>query len=519
MRFNKGMPGSLALLALLASGTALGSAERPQLKNYASYTDFLRAVVDYTRGNDETRSAAGEQQCRDTESGSDGQSTEKQNNCRQKEAVFENNLKDTGGLHDPDAAPPEDFATDQPAASPDNPDSAGNTGTTGNGNDGSGAGNTASASLEQAVAQARDGLNPNYVDPSNTRTTFNSFPMQPIDAGDLAQVSLIDALTGLMVTTRDSRIRLNIDPSQLTNPMAVADTRQAGDNLTLDLNTLEFQQNLLANIFGFSSDIVWSTDGNYYSFVSATPSYLANNGIGIEFSTRASVRMAIVDSDGWISSVSPSVPAAGAVVIDPLNITTNTIVASLFAVDDHNGGTGVLATLDVKNGIDVDLSNVQVGVAGAVRNSSGGWNIGQVNNFLYFGADSKLSITMNTPMEVLLRNPDSGTNTPLMKINGQISNLSLNDISLMDSDSGGGIHFGRMAITNLAMINTSVYFENNQIRVDMGSGLSNMRMVIENIVLGGSLQDRKNGTLPPAIGDAEINVNAMSDLQMTMRAH
>lgn len=85
--------------------------------------------------------------------------------------------------------------------------------------------------LEQAIAQARDGHNPHYVDSSNTRTTFRSFPMQPIDSSDLAQISLLDALT---------------------------DERLASDDLTLNLDDREFQKALLNNTLPFANNnLTW----------------------------------------------------------------------------------------------------------------------------------------------------------------------------------------------------------------------------------------------------------------------
>jgi hypothetical protein len=40
------------------------------------------------------------------------------------------------------------------------------------------------------------------------------------------------------------------------------------------------------------------------------------------------------------------------------------------------------------------------------------------------------------------------------------------------------------------------YFENGTIRVDMGKGANNLHVAMERVVIGGSLQDRANGTLP-----------------------
>lgn len=96
--------------------------------------------------------------------------------------------------------------------------------------------------LEQAIALARDGHNPHYVDSSNTRTTFRSFPMQPIDSSDLAQISLLDALT---------------------------DERLESDDLTLNLDDREFQKALLNNTLPFTSgNLTWSVDTSNY-FVDA----------------------------------------------------------------------------------------------------------------------------------------------------------------------------------------------------------------------------------------------------------
>lgn len=503
----------MALLALLVSASAHATAERPQLKDFDSYTDFLRAVVDYTRLSDST--SAAERECRDDEVDGEGKPIDKDNPCRPR--LVREDTVPTGADGGGDAA-----GDSSGAAALDEMDSDGLTAEgeapggadAGDGGEGALAGPRAGSgdSLEEAIALARDGLNPVYVDPNNTRTTFRSFPMQPIDSNDLAAVSLIDALTGLLVVNDNTRLRLNIDPSELTNPLAIEDSRISSQGYSIDLSNLQVQELLLSNIFGFDTpNFVWATGGNYYSVITADPYLIGDNGIGINFSADARLRMAIVDSDGFTN-----LRGAGALVIDPLRITTSTIAANLFAVDDGNGSTGVLARVDIADGIDIDLSNMQIGVARATRNGDGGWNIGRASNFLYFGANSSLSIDMSSPIEVLLKNTDDAANDPLITVNGSISEMNLNEISLMDNRSGGGIHFDRITMNNLSMVNTSVYFNNNTIRVDMGSSLTNLRMVIANIVLGGPL-DR--ASRPAGIGDAEIRFTRVENMEMTLQPH
>lgn len=520
MNIRNGLPGSLTLLALLISSHALAVSERPQLRNYGSYTDFLRAVVDYTKNNGDP--AASERECRDTEADGNGDSQKKQNSCEGKESLADNEISgQAGGTGMPDEA-----GTSSSSPSGEDMGSLDDLSETGSATGESGTTGTAQDpnspdALEQAVALARDGLIQRYVDNSNTRTTFSSFPMQPVDVGDLAQVSLIDALTGLMITERDARIRLNIDPSRFTDPLALVDARLLADDAALNIDTIALQQELINNILPFAGgNFIWSVDGgNYYSIVNVNPSYIDGNGLSLSFSTQASVRAAIVDSDGWLQAAgNPYTPSAGAVVIDPLNIKTNTIVANLFARDDGAGNTSIIASLDPQGDIVFDLSNTAIGVASATRSGST-WAIGEANNFLAFGPSSILSIRMNEPMETVLSNPDSATNTPLLRINGSISQLALSEIAMIDGSSKHGIHFGRVTISNLAMVNTSVYFENDTIRVDMGKGTSNLRMTIENLVLGGTMQDRANGTLPPAIGDIESAVSTPDNMQITLRAH
>lgn len=515
MNIRNSLPGSLTLLALLISSHALAVSERPQLRNYGSYTDFLRAVVDYTKHNGEA--AASERECRDTEADGNGDSQKKQNTCEGKEALGDNEISGQAG----GTGMPDETGTSSSSLSGEDMGSLDDLSETGSATGESGTGGNAQDpnspdALEQAIALARDGLIQRYEDNSNTRTTFSSFPMQPVDAGDLAQVSLIDALTGLMITERDARIRLNIDPSKFTDPLALIDARLLADDVTLEFDSLALQQELLSNILPFAGgNFIWSVDnGNYYSVVNASPSYIDGKGLSLSFSTQASVRAAIVDSDGLL----PSLPYAGAVVIDPLNIKTDTIVANLFAREDGAGNTSIVASLDTQGDISFDLSNTSIGVARATRSGST-WIIGESSNFLSFGPSSILSIRMDEPLEAVISNPDNSTNTPLLRINGRISQLVLSEMALLDGSSGHGIHFGRFSIDNLALVNTSVYFENDAIRVDMGSGADNLHMAIESLVFGGTMQDRVRGTLPAAIGDAEITVSTQDNMQITLRAH
>lgn len=512
MKRIAGLPVAMTALALLVGSSVQAATARPQLKDYATYNDFMRAVVDYTRQNE---GSGADRECREDEVDAEGQPTDKENPCRPK-LVRQDGVplgaapSSSGSRESSDSATDGSLPPDEADPSLDGQEVTGDDGLATDDSTGS----TGDA-MEQAIALARDGLNPVYSDPNNTRTTFRSFPMQPIESDDLAAVSLIDALTGLMVVTNDSRMRLNIDPSQLTNQQATEDSRMFSDDISLNLENFEIESLLISNIFGFETgNIVWPTDGTYYSVVTATPSLISDNGIGLGFSADARVRMAIVDSDGLASA---GIPRAGAITIDPLRITTSTIMANLFAVDDGNGSTGVLATLDISDGIVVDLSNTQVGVAGATRNSSGGWNLSRISNFFYFGDNSQLSIRTNSPLEVLLTNPDDAATDPLITVSGSFDNVSLSSLSLMDNNSGGGLHIDRVTISNLALVNTSVYFNNadNSIRVDMGNSLNNLRMVLENIVLGGPL-DR--ASRPAGIGDAEIRVTNAS-LEMTLQPH
>lgn len=492
-----------ALMMALTCTTSAANTERPQLKDYSSYTEFLRAVVDYAKGDGNEGATARE--CRDNEVGPDGEPLDKENPCRVKEPALHAWGKDSS------VTPTERSAGDSTLFLDDGGADAGDDQEAGSRVD--------EDPLERAVALARDGLNPTFYDPSSTRTTFRSFPMSPIDASDLADVSLIDALTGLIVTTRDNTIRLDIDPSRFGDLLTLADERIGADNNALQLDGIAFQQTLLNNIVPFAGgNFIWSTEGTYYSVVNATPSFIDDNGIGLSFSTQARVRAAIVDSDGWISSENPDTPTAGALVIDPLSLSTGTINASLWAINDATGNTSVRALITSQDDLVVDLSNTALGVASATRTSNS-WTIGAANTFMAFGNDSKLTITLDSPIETILANPDSASNTPLVQINGSIARLSLSNISLLDGSSKHGIHVGRYTISNLVMANTSIYFENEAIRINLGKGASNLHLGLERIVLGGTLQDAANKTLPAAIGDAEMLITTPDNMQITLRAH
>lgn len=509
MNISKGMQGSLTLLALLVSGHALAAnSERPKLKDYDSYTDFMRAVVSYTKSDGQLE--VGERECRDGKVGGESQ----QNSCNASES-----LRDSDNTAQADGT-----ARSNEAGIGSNTDIS-NTGPTTDDMDNASITDLPYSdpnvpnALEQAIAQARDGLNPHYVDNSGMRTTFNSFPMQPVDPNDLAQVSLVDALSGLLVTERDAKIRLNIDSSKLTDPLALTDARLTSDSLALDLDSIEAQQQLLNNILPFAGgNFIWSVDGgNYYSNVYVQSAYIGDRGVSLALSTEASVRAAIVDSDGWSRAAGNQFsPSAGAMVIDPLNIKTDTIVAKLFALDDGAGNTSILASLESLGDITINLSDTNIGVASATR-SGNTWELGSASNFLSFGPNSILTIRLDEPMETIFSNPDN--DTPLLRINGSIPQLTLSDVALVDSSSKQGIHFGRVTVRNLKMVDTSVYFENDAIRVDMGKGTSNLRMDIERIVLGGTMLDRANGSLPPALGDTELYVATPDNMQITLRAH
>lgn len=443
-------------LGLLLAGLAPASVpEKPRQENFASYSLYIQALVDYQRALDAPpkekprESADASKLCRD----SDSTNEKKKNSCEGKYLIVEDQLADKATREQ---------KRETPAVLPAQE----------------------TESLEEAILRAgyeTVQASGNDVPDFSPR----SFPLQEISTQDLSE-SGVAGLLGLFDNVRMANLGASAGASSggafglgsggSGNAGGDSDDsmRVTLDDFILQLSTLDLDQ--LANTVSF---------GDGYSIVSATVR-TSGNGLIVGISSETYTPVYIVDRDGLPGT---RWSGAGAITLDHMAILVPYVEANIQSVRTNSQDSSLLQIDAVSlEPIYVDFSDTRVGVAPASRDGS--W-IGESTDFLRFGPDSVLVIAGGTRVRALVSKPN-GLSSPLVTLNGRIGDISVSDIRLLDQPSGGSIGFGRLAIQGLELADTKIYMNDRSVVIDTGRGFSNIGFDIERFYLG---NDRGNSFL------------------------
>lgn len=462
-------------LGLLLTGLALASAPptKPRQENFASYSLYIRALVDYQRALDAPpeekprESADASKLCRD--GGSDKE--KKKNSCEGKYLMVEDKLPDNATRQEKPAS------TEVPPAQE-------------------------AESLEEAISRAGyetvrssgDGA-PDF--------SPRGFPLQEISAQDLSE-SGVDGLLGLFDNVRMTNLGASAGSGGSYGPASGGSgsssldsdgtLRVTLDNFLLELSSIDFAQ--LASTVSF---------GDGYSIVSATVR-TSGSGLNVGISSETYTPVYIVDRDGMPGT---DWDGAGALTIDRLAILVPYVEADIQSVRGTSGDNSVLQ-IDVYSPgpITVGMNNTRIGVTSASRDGS---QIGASTSIVEFGPQSVLTIDAGTRVSVSLGRPD-GQNTAFVTLNGRVGDISLEDIRLVDHYSGGGLRIGRFAMGGINLVDTKVFLDEQKVIVDVGRGLTNVSIDIERLYLG----SEGAGSF---IGDFYARGGRINELRFTAEPH
>lgn len=314
---------------------------------------------------------------------------------------------------------------------------------------------------EELARQRATGLQPDLT--GNGRSTFRSFHLAQMDSGTLDSIGL----EGLRGINRDLVPRPQVSASELFGRLLDPSPRQINEVASIVLDRATIQTGILNTVLRFGDD------GSSYvkADVSTQP-----GGLDMVIDTDVVATVYLVDSDGLsnTSKAGQGYDPAGALVAGPLRVSTTGLTVALRG---DSASSRLTSYVSAPNGISVDLSGTRLGAADAVADGSA---IGQSTPFLYL--DGMLQIEPGMTLRAEINAPDA--NTPLLTLNGRIGDLMISNIRLVDNNSGGEISIGRLGISGINLVNTRVFFDNDVIILDMGSGLTNLGMSIERLALG-----------------------------------
>lgn len=435
---------SLPLLPLLLAMTATAAAstaQRPQPSDYPNFNAYVRALVDY-RNQTAATPAPGQADslCRDA----DSTGKKKQASCDEQKA-------------DTPLDPTQAQAADDSLAEHDD--------------------RPAQDSLEAAIDRARSGWTPGYSD--NTRSNSRNFPLKPVSSEELENVSLIDLLSGFLPGARG-----NASPAQTLaqgeagndetpqTDLAVTDSLLSGSIAQLPAQAFNEVRDLLFNgIVILDDGYALSWGGSYIN---------PDNSLHLDINSRVRSKVSLVDRDGMPGT---SYDQAGALVFDRLNLDIIGLGVDVSAVNGSGLDHGkVVAGINLPNGLVIDLSNTRMGAAGATARSDGGWDIGEPVHFLHFGDNAKITLAKGAKIENVITAPTA--TTPLVTLNGNLGDISISDISLLDNNDGGSIHIGRYGLTGLNFVDAKIFINGDTVKIDTGTGLTNVGVSIERLALG-----------------------------------
>lgn len=457
----------LAGLVAAAVPAAQAGTERPRPENFATYSLYIQALVDYQRNQDPAPSpqavagAADSKLCRD----SDGDE-KKKNSCEGKYLLGQNHLPEEGS-----SAPKSEEKAPAPVYE----------------------------NLEETIARAgyeRPLPGPEGEAPARSR--FSDFPLAEIPSQDLSETG-VEGLLGLF-----DNVRLRL----LTGGGAgggAGGGSSGGVSLGEDGTLRATLDDYLIALDAFTASLgglITLRDG--YALVDSS---VAADGNGLRLTLSAQVRtgLYVVDRDGLPDS---GYAAAGAVGLDSLGITVPRLDINLQAIRSTTGDGVFQLDTASPQAIVVALANTRVGAADALADGS---RIGPTTDFLAFGPQSRLVIAPGTRVNALVGQPN-GLRSPFLTLNGRVGDITVNDISLLDNNSGGAINIGTLALRNIVLADTRVYMDDNRLIVDAGRGLGNLGVEIERLYLG-------NPGSGGFVGDFYARSGRLVSLQFTAQPH
>lgn len=350
-------------------------------------------------------------------------------------------------------------------------------------------------SLEDALDKRATDIRPEYNNKDIPRTSFNTFPLNPISSLDLEGVTAGDLLGVFNQLIYKNQTSNSADDQLASNNRPANDSSQ---KLYNDI-TSELYADIFAAVEAF---------GGLLSLDNITGKVdldldIINGGLKVTLNADVRLGLHIVDRDGIPGTAfSP----AGAIDLDSMGLKISNLSAELKASSSASSNI-----IEIKaytpDAIIVDLSNTKIGVADALADGS---NIGSVTPVFSFGPNSLITIGPGVSLTTLLTPPD-GLRSPLLTINGVVGTISLTDLSLIDQGASV-FHIGKVRFDGLKLVNTKVYFDGPKMTLDLGTGITDASLAIERVSIGYDPQ-------LASIGDFYVNNIRVISSRITMQPH
>lgn len=435
-----------------ASMDADGAGAPPRPENYASYSLYIQALFNHQKMQSKDKGATIEK------------------SCRKKNANDPNEPGKTNACQPPSAA-------EAGAGAP---------------------GDTQYESLEDAISKRSADLRPDHINTStHQRSTFRSFPLSPIPAQDLSQTG-VSGLLGFFNSRifqdqtsarADQQLNSNNSPSINNDP-----------RVSNEIASLLYAQ-IIGETITMGGNVVLR-DGNGHVEVTGK---VVGTGLQLQLSSNVRTGLYIVDRDGYPGS---RFDQAGAVVVNSLGISIPNMLINIQGINRTSSNPELIGIqVNSPSAITVDLSGTTIGAADAVRDGS---KIGAATNFLSIGPHSALTISPGMSLNATLSRPD-GMVTPLVTINGNLGDINLQNISLLDNGMSA-FQIGNLGINGIALVDTRIYIDGQRIVIDAGTGINNASVSMEQLSFG----DAINTTM---LGDLYVSHINLVNARMSVEAH
>jgi len=439
----------LASLMVATSSTSVASSssntggEAPRPESYSSYFLYIQALFDYQKARNSAQSSATDKLCR-----SENDALAKKNTCQQRATIT---------------------TTESNAAQYE--------------------------SIEDAINNKAN--NPiNLEGNTRSRSTFSSFPLNPITAQDLSQTG-VDGLLGLfnnLALEQQTKASADRQINDYNDP-----STSIGTGISNEIASALYTQ-VVNETLAMGGNIILR-DGSGHAEVMGR---VAGTGLQLQLSSSVRTGLYIVDRDGYPGS---AFYKAGAVTVSSLGINVPNMLINIQGVNRTSSNPDLVGIqINSPEAITVDMSGTTIGAAYALADGS---KIGPATNFLSFGPRSVLTIAPGMTMNTAISRPN-GTITPFVTLNGNLGKISLQEISLIDN-GGSAFNIGMLGIDGISFINTKIYIDDQRIILDAGTGIKNASVSIERMSLGNTVNTTSLGDLYVN----HINLNA----QMTIEAH
>jgi hypothetical protein len=249
------------------------------------------------------------------------------------------------------------------------------------------------------------------------------------------------------------------------------------------------------------------------------------DGITITLNTNVTTDIKWIDRNGTASA---GFTHAGALIINDVNIVSTGLRIDIDAGGDTGSGAGANGMLNIgvynPNGITINLGAAGLQAADAdttvnyatdafaARSATG--QTATSNQIITFNAGASLSIAASSGRLLDIELGSEADN--FIQLNGNLGNISLTGMNIIDADGGVGadISIGTLTLANIALTNATVDVIPAGLTINTGTGLNNVSVGLERLAFG---DDTLAGN--GFIGDVYLTGLDISNNTVTVSGH